>query len=70
MSREGKHLYEFGPFRVDPDQRLLLRENQPVPLQPKAFDTLLVLVENSQKVVLKEDLMKTVWPARSSKSPT
>jgi TolB-like protein/DNA-binding winged helix-turn-helix (wHTH) protein/Tfp pilus assembly protein PilF len=62
MSREGRHLYEFGPFRVDPDQRLLLRDNQPVPLQPKAFDTLLVLVENSQKVVLKEDLMKTVWP--------
>jgi eukaryotic-like serine/threonine-protein kinase len=62
MSKEGKDLYEFGPFRIDPGQRLLLRDNQPVPLQPKAFDTLLALVQNSGRVVLKEDLMKTVWP--------
>jgi len=62
MSKEGKQFYEFGPFRLDPGQRLLLRDNQPVPLQPKAFDTLLVLVQNSEKLVLKEDLMKTVWP--------
>src|SRR5580658_3423356 len=62
MTKRGKDLYQFGPFRVDPGQRLLFRDNQPVPLQPKAFDTLLVLVQNSQKVVLKEDLMKTVWP--------
>ena len=62
MSKEGKGFYEFGPFRIDPTQRLLLRDNQPVPLQPKAFDTLLALVQRSGKVVLKEDLMKTVWP--------
>ncbi|HLK67469.1 MAG TPA: winged helix-turn-helix domain-containing protein [Bryobacteraceae bacterium] len=59
---KGKHFYEFGPFRVDPGQRLLLRENQPVALQPKAFDTLLALVQNSQRVLLKEDLMKAIWP--------
>jgi DNA-binding winged helix-turn-helix (wHTH) protein/Tol biopolymer transport system component len=62
MSKEAKHFYEFGPFRVDPDQRLLLRDNQPVPLQPKAFETLLVLVQRSETVVLKDDLMKSVWP--------
>ncbi len=56
------HLYEFGPFRLNPQKRLLLREDEPVPLSPKAFDTLLVLVENSGKVVLKDDLMKAVWP--------
>jgi eukaryotic-like serine/threonine-protein kinase len=62
MSKERSHLYEFGPFRVDPERRLLLRDNRPVPLQPKAFDTLLVLVRQSETVVLKDDLMKAVWP--------
>jgi DNA-binding winged helix-turn-helix (wHTH) protein/tetratricopeptide (TPR) repeat protein len=62
MPNKTRHLYEFGPFRLDPDHRLLLRENQPVPLQPKAFDILLVLIEKSEKVVLKDDLLKAVWP--------
>ena len=62
MSKEAKQVYEFGPFRVDPDKRLLLRDNLPVPLQPKAFETLLVLVQHSQEVVLKDDLMKALWP--------
>jgi eukaryotic-like serine/threonine-protein kinase len=62
MIKEPKHFYEFGPFRVDPDKRLLLRDNQPVPLQPKAFETLLVLLQNSETVVLKDELMKSVWP--------
>jgi len=62
MTMETKHFYEFGPFRLDPDQRVLLRDNQPVPLQPKAFETLLVLVQRSDTVVLKDDLMKSVWP--------
>jgi TolB-like protein/DNA-binding winged helix-turn-helix (wHTH) protein/Tfp pilus assembly protein PilF len=62
MSKEPKHFYEFGPYRVDPDKRLLLRDNRPVPVQPKAFETLLVLVQNSETVVLKDDLMKVLWP--------
>ena len=62
MVNEGKHFYEFGPFRLNPTERLLWRDRQAVPLQPKAFDTLLVLVQNSEKLVLKDDLMKTVWP--------
>ena len=62
MSSKTRDLYEFGPFRIDPDQRLLTRDHSPVPLQPKAFDTLLALVRNSQRLILKEDLMKTVWP--------
>jgi len=62
MVSKTRHFYEFGPFRVDPDHRQLLREKQPVPLQPKAFDILLVLVENSERVVLKDDLMRMVWP--------
>jgi TolB-like protein/DNA-binding winged helix-turn-helix (wHTH) protein len=43
-------------------RRVLLRDEQPVPLQPKAFDTLLVLVQHSDRAVLKDDLMKALWP--------
>ena len=57
-----QQFYEFGPFRIDPGRRLLLRDSQPVPVQPKAFDILLALVENKEKVVLKDELMRTVWP--------
>src|SRR5580692_10816417 len=61
MNNTGKDLYEFGPFRLDPSHRLLLRDDKPVPLQPKAFETLLVLVRNSEKVVLKDELLNAVW---------
>ena len=50
MSNMGKELYEFGPFRLDSRKRVLMRDNQPVPLQLKAFETLLVLVRNSEPV--------------------
>ena len=59
---EGKHFYEFGPFRLDPAERQLLRNNQTVPLAPKAFDTLLLLVENSGHLLTKDELMKRLWP--------
>jgi DNA-binding winged helix-turn-helix (wHTH) protein/Tol biopolymer transport system component len=62
MGNNGKNLYEFGNFRLDPGRRLLLRENQPIQLQPKAFDTLLVLVQHNDRVVPKDELMKLVWP--------
>ena len=60
--RKNKQLYEFGPFRVDPDKELLLRCNETVPLTPKTFQILLVLIRHSKKVVSKDDLMKQVWP--------
>jgi len=57
-----KRLFEFGPFRVDPDKELLLRGDETVPLTPKTFQILLVLVRHSKEVVTKDDLMKMVWP--------
>jgi len=57
-----KELYEFGPFRVDPEKEILQRAGEPIPLTPKTFQILLVLVRHSNEVVTKEDLMKTVWP--------
>src|SRR5947209_10824643 len=62
MVKTAQHFYEFGPFRVDALKRRLLRGGEVVPLTPKAFDTLLVLVERSGRVVEKDDLMERVWP--------
>jgi DNA-binding winged helix-turn-helix (wHTH) protein/tetratricopeptide (TPR) repeat protein len=58
----GKNFFEFAEFRLDPGRRILFRKNEPIPLQPKAFDTLLVLVQHSDRVVSKDELMKLVWP--------
>ncbi len=57
-----KQLYEFGPFRVDPEKELLFRGDETVPLAPKAFQVLLVLIRHRQAVVTKDDLLKMVWP--------
>ncbi|HEY6403311.1 MAG TPA: winged helix-turn-helix domain-containing protein, partial [Blastocatellia bacterium] len=62
MRKQTKQLYEFGPFRLDVDERLLMRDERTTPLPPKVFDTLLVLVENSGRVVSKDELMRSLWP--------
>jgi DNA-binding winged helix-turn-helix (wHTH) protein/tetratricopeptide (TPR) repeat protein len=62
MTNSSKILYEFGPFRVDPEKQILLRDNQPVAVTPKTFETLLVLVRHSREVVSKDELMKELWP--------
>jgi len=54
--------YTFGTFRVDVTERVLFNENRPVSLTPKAFDTLLALVQHSGHVVTTEELMAQVWP--------
>ena len=58
----AKELYEFGPFRVDPEKQTLLRNGKSVPLTPKSLQLLLVLVRRSNEVVTKEELMRSVWP--------
>ena len=62
MSRPEKHLYEFGPFRLDAEEHLLLRDGEPVPLEPKVFDTLVLLIRNSGHLLEKDELMNKVWP--------
>lgn len=59
---QAKQIYEFGPFHLDPAERILLRKGQTVPLTPKAFETLAVLVENNGHLVGKEELIRRVWP--------
>jgi Tol biopolymer transport system component/DNA-binding winged helix-turn-helix (wHTH) protein len=64
VTRENqiRDFYEFGAFRVDVAERVLTKGQAVVPLTPKAFDTLVVLIRNSGHVVDKEELLKTVWP--------
>jgi DNA-binding winged helix-turn-helix (wHTH) protein len=62
MVNRGKSLLEFGSFRLDTFQRLLFSGDQLVPLTPKAFDTLQVLIEADGRIVEKEELLKRVWP--------
>jgi len=62
MPKQPRYLYEFGPFRLDPGERMLTRGDLKLALTPKAFDTLLALVENNRHVVTKEELMNRVWP--------
>jgi TolB-like protein/DNA-binding winged helix-turn-helix (wHTH) protein/Tfp pilus assembly protein PilF len=62
MNAELKQSYEFGPFRLHPENRIFLRGSQPIPLTPKVFDTLLLLVERNGRLVPKNELMTTIWP--------
>jgi DNA-binding winged helix-turn-helix (wHTH) protein/TolB-like protein len=62
LKKEESRVYEFGPFRLDRIERLLLRDGRAVQLAPKVFDTLVALVENGGHLVTKDDLMSTVWP--------
>src|ERR1700676_638486 len=62
MSEQVVSAYEFGSFRLVPSERQLLREGQPVALPPKAFDTLMILVQHGGHVLKKEELLKMIWP--------
>ena len=62
MSSLTHHLYRFGEYTVDAGQRVLLRAGKPVAVTPKVFETLLILVESSGRIVEKEELKKRLWP--------
>ena len=56
------HIYEFGPFRLDAEERVLWRDGQAVSIPPKDLETLLVLVERAGHIVGKDELLQKVWP--------
>jgi len=62
MNPREQDLFEFGPFRLDAAERMLLRNGQPVLLAPKVFDTLVVLLRHRGHLLEKNQLMKEVWP--------
>ncbi len=57
----SKRVYSFGPFQLDTAEQVLLRDGQALALKPKFFELLVVLVENSGRVVCKDELLKLVW---------
>src|SRR5215470_9912312 len=57
-------VYEFGRFRLEPAAGQLLSDGTPIPLEPKVFQTLLVLVRNRGRLVEKDELMREIWPDR------
>jgi len=62
MSLQKRELYEFGDFRLDAARRVVTRADEPIRLNSKAFETLLVLVRYRHRIVSKDELMQTLWP--------
>ena len=60
-SPAASYLYRFGQFALDSRKRTLSRADSPVSLTPKAFDVLLFLVQNPNRLVTKEELLQAVW---------
>ena len=60
--KQSKRYYEFGPFRIERNERLLRRGQDVVGLPPKAIDVLLALLERGGEAVPKEELLSQVWP--------
>ena len=64
MSFKEVKFYEFANFLLDTSQKILLRDGKPVPLTPKVFDTLVVLLENAGQLLEKDELMQKLWQDR------
>jgi TolB-like protein/Tfp pilus assembly protein PilF len=62
MPEGAARIYTFGPFALDIADRSLKRQGTPIPLTPKTFDLLVVLVRNAGRLVEKDLLLRTVWP--------
>jgi pimeloyl-ACP methyl ester carboxylesterase/DNA-binding winged helix-turn-helix (wHTH) protein/class 3 adenylate cyclase len=62
MSAQAMRTYEFGPYRLSISARLLQKGEQNITLTPKAFDLLVAFVENSGRVLGKDELMSMIWP--------
>jgi len=62
MSLISRDLYRFDDFELQPFRRTLLRGGEKVALAPKTFEVFVCLVSRAGEVVLKEELLKEVWP--------
>lgn len=66
MEEPQAHIYEFGEFRLDAAKRTLSNvKGETVPLMPKAFETLRYLVQNSGKIIGKDEMLSAIWPDTS-----
>jgi len=62
MQQSNRRIYQFSEYSVDETERLVLRNGSPIPLGPKVFETLLLLLENAGRLVTKREFMERVWP--------
>lgn len=62
MASDPQAAYLFGQFTLVPTEKRLLSDREVVPLTPKVFDTLVLLVENRGRLIQKEELLKALWP--------
>jgi DNA-binding winged helix-turn-helix (wHTH) protein/Tol biopolymer transport system component len=62
VDRSSHEIYEFGPFRLEPTERTLLRGREVVTLTPKVFDLLVMLVRNNGHLLEKDELIQSLWP--------
>ena len=62
MSNRTSQLYDFGPYRLDLARRVFTREGRVVPLAPKTFELLHLLVESAGRAFSKQELMAALWP--------
>src|SRR5437868_15446769 len=53
--------YEFGPYRLDPYQRILFKDGRSVPLDPQSFEVLHVLVQYPGQIIRRPDLINAAW---------
>ena len=61
MTEASATVYAFGPYQLRAAQRALLRDDRPVVLTPKGFDTLLFLIQHRDRVVTKDELLREIW---------
>src|SRR5688572_21184102 len=63
MSLKQQQFFNFGEFSLDAGQRILRSADESeIPLTPKVFETLLVLVENHNVILDKDYLLRQIWP--------
>jgi Tol biopolymer transport system component/DNA-binding winged helix-turn-helix (wHTH) protein len=62
MSLTLKHIYKFDSFVLDVDEQVLLRDGLMVPLTPKVYETLVLLVKHQGSIVTKQTILETLWP--------
>ncbi|HXG83444.1 MAG TPA: winged helix-turn-helix domain-containing protein [Pyrinomonadaceae bacterium] len=61
MSGQNIHLYEFGEFQININERFLLHNNQHIRLSPKTFELLSFLVRRNNQIIEKGTLMRDIW---------
>lgn len=62
MNTHTKRIFSFGPYLLDPEEHMLLRDGVAIALKPRVFDLLVIFVENSGRLLTKEDLIGRLWP--------